>query len=349
MDIVKKRSTIPCFWEGQAGGCKKPHCPFLHDAPKDPYPEDMSELMGGVPPSGHKIIVNKNKMDQLGGLIWPVKPNAGSFLAGRVSVKDRLGGNNAQSSGIKARLGGIEPGEELQLFEVDEEEDDEAVNSEEETLRRGAIQTLDLRSRLAGGTISRIVRHVPVSSDEEDKEPDPFVGKKVKSVIKKVKKEEKVKKRLLKKKAKKLKKEEKRQKKRAVRRSRESEQDMISGEEEENLSDNEKDPHQKPSGTKRKMKENEDIDPTGSSEDKDKTTSPRKRSKREDKPIYDPLAQRRLKAKKKKPDPSSLSSATSKVKHRSKSESIEDEKLDAVANESIDVIKEIDELLNNSD
>lgn len=26
----KNRKSIPCFWESQRGGCKKPHCPFLH-------------------------------------------------------------------------------------------------------------------------------------------------------------------------------------------------------------------------------------------------------------------------------------------------------------------------------
>ncbi|KAI0240405.1 Zinc finger CCCH domain-containing protein 11A [Lamellibrachia satsuma] len=30
MDIVKDRSTIPCYWESQPGGCTKPHCVFRH-------------------------------------------------------------------------------------------------------------------------------------------------------------------------------------------------------------------------------------------------------------------------------------------------------------------------------
>ena len=32
----KKRNVIPCYWEKQASGCTKPHCPFLHDQVEPP-------------------------------------------------------------------------------------------------------------------------------------------------------------------------------------------------------------------------------------------------------------------------------------------------------------------------
>ncbi|KAK0162722.1 hypothetical protein PV327_006477 [Microctonus hyperodae] len=30
MELKKDRKSIACYWENQRGGCKKPHCPFLH-------------------------------------------------------------------------------------------------------------------------------------------------------------------------------------------------------------------------------------------------------------------------------------------------------------------------------
>ncbi|KAG7477732.1 hypothetical protein MATL_G00072740 [Megalops atlanticus] len=34
MDIKKKRSEIPCYWENQPAGCQKPHCAFHHEKPR---------------------------------------------------------------------------------------------------------------------------------------------------------------------------------------------------------------------------------------------------------------------------------------------------------------------------
>lgn len=34
MQCNKNRATIPCYWESQPGGCRKPHCVFLHRKPK---------------------------------------------------------------------------------------------------------------------------------------------------------------------------------------------------------------------------------------------------------------------------------------------------------------------------
>ncbi|XP_076665225.1 uncharacterized protein LOC143367369 isoform X2 [Andrena cerasifolii] len=30
MELKKNRKSIPCYWETQPGGCRKPHCPFMH-------------------------------------------------------------------------------------------------------------------------------------------------------------------------------------------------------------------------------------------------------------------------------------------------------------------------------
>ncbi len=64
----RDRKSTPCYWEHQPGGCKKPHCPFFHEKLRDPYPEPVTAL---IQPGG-KIIVNKNKLAELGNLILPV-------------------------------------------------------------------------------------------------------------------------------------------------------------------------------------------------------------------------------------------------------------------------------------
>lgn len=38
----RQRSVIPCYWESQADGCLKPHCPFLHSKPR---PEPKNALL----------------------------------------------------------------------------------------------------------------------------------------------------------------------------------------------------------------------------------------------------------------------------------------------------------------
>ncbi|XP_028261435.1 zinc finger CCCH domain-containing protein 11A isoform X2 [Parambassis ranga] len=34
MEITKNRKEIPCYWENQPAGCKKPHCAFFHEKPR---------------------------------------------------------------------------------------------------------------------------------------------------------------------------------------------------------------------------------------------------------------------------------------------------------------------------
>ena len=154
MKMDKDRSQIPCFWESQPAGCKKPYCPFLHENPKDPYePETVAANIIPSPPIGGKIIVNKKKLDQI------TLPNR-TVLAPKRSIKERLG---------------VKVSEDTEIFEY--------TDSEEENLRKGAIKTLDLRSRLKTKR-----KH---SEEEEDYESD---HREVRSVVKKVKKESKKKK-----------------------------------------------------------------------------------------------------------------------------------------------------------
>ncbi|XP_071570069.1 uncharacterized protein [Temnothorax nylanderi] len=35
MELKKNRKSIPCYWETQPGGCRKPHCPFMHTTPRN--------------------------------------------------------------------------------------------------------------------------------------------------------------------------------------------------------------------------------------------------------------------------------------------------------------------------
>ena len=78
----KKRNVIPCYWEKRPSGCQKPHCPFLHESPKEPHPEVLAddervrrrqtvqpqyntERKPQPRPAPAKIIVNKHKIDEL--------------------------------------------------------------------------------------------------------------------------------------------------------------------------------------------------------------------------------------------------------------------------------------------
>jgi len=50
MELRKNRKSIPCYWESQPGGCKKPHCPFMHSTPKTPS-DGESSTIGSPSPS----------------------------------------------------------------------------------------------------------------------------------------------------------------------------------------------------------------------------------------------------------------------------------------------------------
>ena len=189
----KKRNVMPCYFETQPGGCRKPHCPYLHERPKEPLDDQLQRMMER--PTGGTIIVNKAKMGELGHLILPAVPAPAHSPERRVSAKSRLGPSEPD---LRSRLGGSRV-ERIELIEYSG--DDEDMNSEEEALRASAIKTLDLRKRLAGSAAPQDSLRSPgdgqdhASGDEEEAVPEE---RKVKSVVvkklKKAKKEKKEKK-----------------------------------------------------------------------------------------------------------------------------------------------------------
>jgi hypothetical protein len=173
MQMEKNRSQIPCFWEAQPTGCSKGNCPFMHVKIKhDPYvPEPVVPATIFPINGGGKIIVNKNRLDQI-ALSNPEVASA----ANRTVLPP--GEGSARKIPIKQRLG-------YKMEESNEFDDYSGeIDSEEESLRKGAISTIDLRKRL---TSKR--RH---SSSDGSADIEPEV--KIRSVVKKVKKEKKEKK-----------------------------------------------------------------------------------------------------------------------------------------------------------
>ena len=224
------RNKTKCYWESQPTGCKKPHCPFLHDKPKEPYPEAVTKILESPATSTQTIIVNKNKIAELSGLILPVRPGLntatvrarvpeGSAVTGRKvlvpqrspSVKARLGPRRVAA---KDRLGerAGESHDRIEVFECSEEEDDDALNSEEEALRSSAMKTLDLRNRLTSRRVREVDSGDELLSEDSAGVMEPAPAEKVETVLvkKKVKKEKKERKVKDKKAAKKAKKVEKR-------------------------------------------------------------------------------------------------------------------------------------------
>ncbi|XP_018614187.1 zinc finger CCCH domain-containing protein 11A isoform X2 [Scleropages formosus] len=65
MEIKKKRSEIPCYWENQPAGCQKPHCAFHHEKPR---------FIDGiyVPPS--KVSILKKEVEEEAHQVEPPPP-----------------------------------------------------------------------------------------------------------------------------------------------------------------------------------------------------------------------------------------------------------------------------------
>ncbi len=180
----KKRNVTPCFFEAQPGGCRKPHCPFLHDRPKGPYPGEVLEggaADGAAPgPAKGTIIVNKSRMEELSGLILPVRPGTAKVSppTARVPPHRRLGPRPALAGlSVKDRLGYKTPtasaaadGENVEVFEFSSS-DEGGDTTEEEALRASAIKTIDLRKRL---DITRRSTEEGDEVDREDKDDEAF-------------------------------------------------------------------------------------------------------------------------------------------------------------------------------
>ena len=184
----RKRNVTQCYWEKQPQGCTKPHCAFLHQQPKDPITQGncspshcyntkyfytaLPTNEPGQSPSTRKIqmdagsiIVNPAKLekvqeildvktverDEESGVRRPLVPAGAGALARKTvtgGIKARLG----HSGGVKARLGlGLPVSTEM--------------DSEEEDLRKSAIKTLDLRSRIDGKII---INRKVIETDSRD-------------------------------------------------------------------------------------------------------------------------------------------------------------------------------------
>ena len=67
---TKKRNVTSCYWESQPQGCSKPHCPFLHQKPKDPVKQPLPSREAktskiSMQLDAGSIIVNPEKLDKL--------------------------------------------------------------------------------------------------------------------------------------------------------------------------------------------------------------------------------------------------------------------------------------------
>ncbi|XP_040580550.1 uncharacterized protein [Lepeophtheirus salmonis] len=191
--------STPCFWESRPGGCRKTLCQFQHRGLQAPVPHLDSQqppvivaiaepppiIIPPVPQSS-KIIVNKNKLNELGSILAQQRESSERIVlpaTSKLPVKHRLG---SKKSCVKDRLG--------------VRKEDHLVGSDEQVLREKAIQSLDLRKRIGKSPETEEEEHQDVFSENESSN---FI---VKSLVQKVKKEAKKKK----KKTKKLKKHKRR-------------------------------------------------------------------------------------------------------------------------------------------
>ncbi|XP_076750132.1 uncharacterized protein LOC143422989 isoform X2 [Xylocopa sonorina] len=44
MELRKNRKSIPCYWETQPGGCRKPHCSFMHKSPHTTFSDPINPV-----------------------------------------------------------------------------------------------------------------------------------------------------------------------------------------------------------------------------------------------------------------------------------------------------------------
>ncbi|XP_057322708.1 protein starmaker-like [Microplitis mediator] len=111
MELKKNRKSIPCYWETQRGGCKKPHCPFLHSLER-PVPSEMT--------------INPTKNTELPKPVtqeWSNRPDDVKFNenSGETDVAGR--GSSEASSFIGS------PAVDPLIVNFDEETDSEGVTS----------------------------------------------------------------------------------------------------------------------------------------------------------------------------------------------------------------------------
>lgn len=346
MDVsANKRKVKPCYWESQPGGCKKPHCPFLHDKPKEPYSQEVMDLIEQKAKS-QTIIVNKNKMGELSNLILPVKVDEDEqrrVIATERSIKDRLGPVKGRIS-VKDRLGGFNDPEDLEeanleLYECDEQSESE--DEEANRLRMNAIKTIDLRKRIHAN-----------KDDEEDEEEEVRTVKSVVKKVKKEKKEKKKKKKEKKEKRAKLKEKDDEVKGKRIVRSGEDEEKLSSEGEQEELEDKEMSLADKIAArrenqlasakVKLRLGKRDDLDEERVSRKRhidkgqDAAEKVKKSKPDETEEQYEPIGDRKLRLRKK-----------SEKEAKAEMDEVEKFLKENDGNTSMDVMKELDELLKD--
>ncbi|XP_044583388.1 zinc finger CCCH domain-containing protein 11A-like isoform X2 [Cotesia glomerata] len=83
MELKKNRKSIPCYWESQRGGCKKPHCPFLHTLDR-PAPSEATINPSKTP--GPKPVTQE----------WSNRPDGEKFA--EASGESSVGHGSSESS-----------------------------------------------------------------------------------------------------------------------------------------------------------------------------------------------------------------------------------------------------------
>ncbi|XP_074096203.1 uncharacterized protein LOC141525555 isoform X2 [Cotesia typhae] len=84
MELKKNRKSIPCYWESQRGGCKKPHCPFLHTLDR-PAPSETT-INPSKTPGGPKPVTQE----------WSNRPDGEKFA--EASGESSVGHGSSESS-----------------------------------------------------------------------------------------------------------------------------------------------------------------------------------------------------------------------------------------------------------
>ena len=163
-----------CYWESQPQGCSKPHCPFLHQQPKDPVKQPLPSLEAKTSSkSSHSnldsgsIIVNPAKLEKIQKIINIKSVDEDDTGVRRLLVPAGSGHIARQTitGGIKSRLG--VSGKVKSRLGWDEADPEAEYDSEEEDLRKSAMKTIDLRGRIDGKTVHgrRVVETDQVSED----------------------------------------------------------------------------------------------------------------------------------------------------------------------------------------
>ena len=166
-----------CYWETQPQGCTKPHCPFLHQQPKDPVKQPLPSLEAKTSSkSAHSnldagsIIVNPAKLEKIQKFINIKSVDDDDTGVRRLLVPAGSGHIARQTitGGIKSRLG--VSGRVKSRLGWDEKDPEDEYDSEEEDLRKSAMKTIDLRGRIDGKTVisRRVVETDEVSDDISD-------------------------------------------------------------------------------------------------------------------------------------------------------------------------------------